>query len=83
MPMAHTAVVPFKPKPRAGDVDRRIAEAIASVKAVEDHDRHRKDLVSARAEAITRALEAGATLQELGERLGITAGRVRQLSRGE
>jgi hypothetical protein len=81
--MTHTSSVPFRPKPRTLDVDVRIRQAVDAVRAVEAHDNLRKNKVEQRSAAVTAALEAGATLQELAGVLGVTPGRVRQLSRGE
>jgi hypothetical protein len=58
----------------------RIAEVDTELKAWEAH---RRELIDERAEAIREALARGATLAKVGELLGVSAVRARQMRDGQ
>jgi DNA-directed RNA polymerase sigma subunit (sigma70/sigma32) len=78
-----TRCVPFKPKPRQRGVEKAIQAAVSAHEALQQLEDQSRQLASTRAQAINDALAKGATLRELGERLGLSGERVRQLSKGE
>ena len=76
----HDDLVPFRHKERAEDIDAAIEAVLTADERLREHDDARRVLLEARAEAIRSALDKGATLAELGEKFGLTASRVRQMS---
>lgn len=71
--------VPFQPREPQPGLDaamERIAEIDTELKAWEAH---RRELIEKRAEAIRAALALGGTLAKIGDMLGVTAVRARQM----
>ena len=76
-------LVPFQPREPLPGLDEalgRVVEIDAELKAWEAH---RRDLIDQRAEAIRHALKRGATLAKIGEMLGVSAVRARQMRDGQ
>lgn len=75
--------VPFQPKEPKPGYD----EAMERVRAVHGEiralDVRRRELIEERTEAIRHALSLGATLAKIGEALGVTAVRARQMRDGQ
>jgi hypothetical protein len=71
---------PFRPKARHAGVDQAVSRAVAYHSELQKLERKRDRLLVLRGTAIARALDRGATLRELGDRLGITAEAVRKMA---
>ena len=74
--------VPFQPReplPGLDDALARVAEVDAELKAWEAR---RRELIDERGAAIRAALALGGTLARIGEMLGVTAVRARQMRDG-
>jgi hypothetical protein len=71
---------PREPKPGLPEALARVAELDAELRRWEAH---RRELIDRRAEAIRRALALGATLAKVGELLGVSGVRARQMRDGQ
>lgn len=70
-------------KRRSRKTDPAENAAVLAFRAVIEHDEQRWELMNTRAAAIAAALEAGSTLERLGELMGVTEARVRQMRDGK
>ena len=80
---ATVPAVPFQPRepqPGLAEAMARVVEIDAELKAWEVH---RRELIDRRAEAIRRALALGGTLAKVGETLGVSPVRARQMREGQ
>ncbi|HVA74813.1 MAG TPA: hypothetical protein VNF71_09645 [Acidimicrobiales bacterium] len=71
---------PREPQPGLDEALGRVLEIDADLKAWEAH---RRELIEKRAAAIREALRLGATLARIGEMLGVSAVRARQMRDGQ
>lgn len=75
--------VPFQPREPLPGLEEALSQVVEIDAELKAWEAHRRELIDQRAEAIRRALSLGGTLARIGELLGVTAVRARQMRDGQ